>query len=198
VARRIQPRKQNTTILLLVEGETEQIYFSQLRSFERLAGITVIPKLAKRSSPIHIMKEAINAFDVDAYDFVWCVFDRDVLDATKPADFDEVYHQAKAMGIRFAESLPCFEVWFLLHFSVPSKYYANASAVENELCRHLQGYCKETWWLRRSELYGSLKQFQSTAIDNAKKIVEVNTRNPDPNATFSEVYTLIESILTKS
>jgi len=31
-------RKQNTTILLIVEGDTEQIYFSQLKHYERLTG----------------------------------------------------------------------------------------------------------------------------------------------------------------
>lgn len=198
MARRVKTRKHNKTILLVVEGETEQIYFSQMKSYERLAGITVVPKLAKRSSPIHIMKEAIKANDDAIYDYIWCVFDRDSITATKPTNFDEVYEQAKAKGIHFAESLPCFEVWFLMHYVLPSKYYTSSISVENALCHHLKGYCKETQWLRKTDIYGILKQYQPVAINNARKIDATNIETPDPDATFSKVYALIESILEKN
>lgn len=195
MARLTKTRKTNPTVLVIVEGETEQVYFSQLRGYERLAGITVIPKMAKRSSPYYVVKQAIEAINDEAFDMIWCVFDRDVLSNTKPADFDEIYREAKRKDIRFAESLPCFEVWFLMHFVIPSKYYSNAHAVESELCQHIKGYCKETEWLRRSELYAILKQYQLTAISNSKTVSATNRMSPDPNATFSDVVTLIESIL---
>jgi hypothetical protein len=196
MARTTKTRKQNTTVLLVVEGETEQIYFSQLRGYERLAGINVVPKLAKRSSPKYVLESALDASADGVYDSIWCVFDRDVLALTKPKDFDQLYKAAKKAGVMFAESLPCFEVWFLLHYIIPSRNYPNGHAVEVELCRHLEGYCKETQWLRRSELYVILKQFQPIAIANAKQLSAVNQQTPDPTATFSDVFTLIESILT--
>lgn len=195
MARKTKTKKQNITILLIVEGETEQIYFSQLRSYERLTGINVVPKLAKRSSPYYNMKYALDASKEGIYNAICCVFDRDVLDQARPKDFDKVYKDAKKAGILFAESLPCFEVWFLLHFIIPQKYYPNSNAVEAELCRYLQGYCKETHWLRRSEIYATLKQYQSTALVNSKKLITGNQKTTDLDATFSEVSTLIESIL---
>ncbi len=197
MARKTKTRKQNITILLIVEGETEQIYFSQLRSYERLTGINVVPKLAKRSSPYYNMKYALDASVDDVYDAIWCVFDLDIIDQTKPKDYDELYKDCKKAGILFAESLPCFEVWFLLHFIIPRKYYQNSNAVEAELCRFLQGYCKEAQWLRRSEIYAILKQHQPTALANSKKIMTVNQKTPDPDAAFSEVYKLVESILVQ-
>lgn len=196
MARTTKTRKQNITALLVVEGETEQIYLSQLRGYERLTGINVVPKMAKRSSPYYVINYALEAYDEGVYDVIWCVFDRDVLDQTRPKDFDKVYEKALRKGIRFAESLPCFEVWFLLHYIIPSKYYLNGKAVESELCRYVQGYCKETQWLRRSELYAVLKQFQPIALANAKQLSTINQQTPDPTATFSDVFTLIESILT--
>jgi hypothetical protein len=142
------------------------------------------------------MKYALDASAEGVYDAIWCVFDRDVLDQTKPKDFDEVYNNARKKGVLFAESLPCFEVWFLLHYIIPSRNYPNGHAVEVELCQHLEGYCKETQWLRRSEIYKILKKFQPIALANAKQLTASNQQTPDPTATFSDVFTLIESILT--
>lgn len=195
MARITRTRKANQTVLLVVEGETEQVYFTQLRGYERLPGVNVIPKMAKSSSPYYVLKYALDASKDNAFDVIWCVFDCDVLDHTRPKDFDEIYDRAKRKGIRFAESLPCFEVWFLLHYVVPSKYYPNSHAVETDLCQHLKGYCKETEWLRRSELYAILKKYQPIAIDNSKALTAANQQTHDPNATFSDVFTLIESIL---
>ncbi len=196
MARKIKTRKQNKTILLIVEGKTEQIYFSQLKSYERLVGLTLKPKLIKNSSPYYILKEALEAQKENVYDFIWCVFDKDVLSTTKPRDFDLLYARAEKKKINFAESLPCFEVWLLLHFILPAKYFANAEAVEIELCKHLKGYCKESKWLQRSEIYNILKKHQKTAISNAKILSDRNLKNSASNASFSDIFKLIESILS--
>jgi hypothetical protein len=39
--------KPKTTILLLVEGSTEKIYFNQLKSFERFQNITIKPQFTE-------------------------------------------------------------------------------------------------------------------------------------------------------
>jgi len=71
MARKVNTKLQKKTILLVVEGATEQKYFLQLKNYERLQGINIIPKLPKHSSPTHIMNEAIKNFDDDLYDSVW-------------------------------------------------------------------------------------------------------------------------------
>lgn len=197
MARKVKSKDQIKTILVLVEGKTEQIYFSQLRGYEYLVGLNLQPKLAKQSNPYHILKSALAAKEEDVYDFIWCVFDKDILHKTKPKDFDQLYAKAIRKNINFAESLPCFEVWFLLHFVLPKRFYTNAKSVENELCEHLKGYCKDTKWLQESKIYNILKEHQSTAIENSKVLSKNNRQNHNPKATFSNIYKLVESILNQ-
>src|SRR5690554_2365163 len=194
MARKVKTKDQFKTILVLVEGKTEQIYFSQLRSYEYLVGLNLQPKLAKQSNPYHILKAALAAKEENVYDFIWCVFDKDILDKTKPKDFDQLYETALRENINFAESLPCFEVWLLLHFVLPKRFYTNPKNVESELCEHLKGYCKDTKWLQKSKIYDILKIHQSKAIENSKALSKTNNQNPNLKATFSNVYKLVENI----
>jgi len=198
VGRKVKTRTQNISILVVVEGNTEQIYFNQLRGYERMPGVSVIPKLSKSSSPYYVLKLAIEAQKEDIYDEIWCVFDRDVLDQHKPKDFDAKYTEALSSGIRFAESFPCFEVWYLLHYVMPQRYYPDGASVIADLCRHIDGYCKDTRWLSRNDLYAMLKPFQKKAIENSEILSDGAQKTPDPNATSSEIFSLVESILEHS
>lgn len=198
MARKVNTKLQKKTILLVVEGATEQKYFLQLKNYERLQGINIIPKLPKHSSPTHIMNEAIKNFDDDLYDSVWCVFDRDVCKDNLPKDFESVYQKATKIGIRFAESLPCFEVWFLLHYMIPNRHYETCKDVEIQLCKKIKGYCKESKWLERSQIYKILKEYQPNAIKNAKRVEQNNNDSETFNATFTNVHKLIEYTLGNS
>ena len=78
------PRKTNkiqshTTILLVLEGQTEQLYFSEMRIVERIPGITIIPKMAQHSDLYHVLKNAKSENETGVYDSVWCIFDTDTL-----------------------------------------------------------------------------------------------------------------------
>ena len=58
------PRKTNkiqshATILLVLEGQTEQFYFSEMRIVERIPGITIIPKMAQHSDLYHVLKNVV-------------------------------------------------------------------------------------------------------------------------------------------
>ena len=194
MARRIQTREPNTTILLIVEGETEQIYFSQMKSYERLRAVTIKPKLAKYSAPVHILEGAIKASDEHIYDFIWCVFDRDVLDSPSE-QFIKLYKQAKKKHFMFAESFPCFEIWFLLHFALPSSDCRTSEGLIKKLKNHIIDYSKETSWLRRKQLYQFLKQYQEDAISHAKILDNPSATDMD-KALKTTVHTLTEQILS--
>lgn len=71
--------KGNKTFLLVVEGFTEQIYFSDVKTTRRIPGITINPKIAKHSDLSTILRTAIREYNTNAYDSVWCVFDRDTI-----------------------------------------------------------------------------------------------------------------------
>ncbi len=150
MARKIGSRTTNTTILLIVEGETEQIYFSQMKSYERLRTVTIKPKLAKYSNPVQILGEALKASSEQVYDFIWCIFDRDVLNYPSKR-FEQLYKQVRKKHIMFAESFPCFEIWFLIHFALPSSACQTLEGLLKELKKYIADYCKETNWLQKDK-----------------------------------------------
>jgi hypothetical protein len=196
VARKTGIREPNTTILLIVEGETEQIYFSQMKSFERLRTVTIKPKLAKYSSSVYILDEAIKAKNENVYDYIWCVFDRDVL-VHPPERFMQLYKQAKNKDIWFAESFPCFEIWFLIHFVLPSSVCHTQEGVLRELKKHITDYCKEKSWLDRKHIYDFLKIYQADAVSHARILDNPSAADQD-TVLKTTVHTLIEQVLAYS
>jgi hypothetical protein len=194
MAKKKGTRAPNVTILVLVEGITEQIYFNQLRFHERQPGITILPKLAKYSSPYYIIKQALEAHKENIYDYIWCVFDADVL-ATQPKGFSDLYRKAEKAGILFAESFPCFEVWFLAHYVLPKKYYPNQNLVIQELQHHINDYCKELHWLRRNDIYSLLKINQDKAIERANTLLKQYEETHDAVVTRTAAHNLIGKLL---
>ena len=74
----------NRTILIVVEGTTEFNYFSEMKTIERIPGITVIPNQSKYSLVASIFKTAFEEQKTKVYDFIWCVFDCDTISKTTP------------------------------------------------------------------------------------------------------------------
>lgn len=59
--------KGNKTFLLVVEGPTEKIYFSDVKTNGHIPGVTVTPKIAKHSDLSTILKTAITEFESGVY-----------------------------------------------------------------------------------------------------------------------------------
>lgn len=185
----------NKTILLIVEGETEQIYFSEMKSVERIPGITIIPKMASHSSVYHILKMALTEYDSLVYDSIWCVFDYDTLlaDGITP-EVQKQFDEARRKGIQFADSLPSFEVWYLLHYGMPKKQYQNQDELLRELKRHIANYSKNIQWLEKARLYTLLKPEHLATMDNSKKLAARNEKDTNEGNTFCNVYKVFEEI----
>ena len=112
----------NKTFLIVAEGKTEQLYFSEIKSIERIPGITIIPQQAKHSSLDSIFKTALAEKKSKVYDSVWCVFDYDtILEKGISEQTKKLKTQVEKCEIYIADSLPAFEIWFLLHYINASK-----------------------------------------------------------------------------
>lgn len=66
------------TILIYCEGETERIYFEQLRILKRSKTVSVKIKNVKRSA-IKLAQHAFRDSSYQYFDEVWIVFDKDDL-----------------------------------------------------------------------------------------------------------------------
>ncbi len=185
----------NTTILLVLEGQTEQLYFSEMRIIERIPGITIIPKMAQHSDLFHVLKNAKTENETGAYDSVWCVFDTDTLITNKISpELTELIKNCKKVGIKFADSFPAFEIWLLLHYEMPKLIYNNQNEVIKSLLKHISDYSKEKKWIESKHLYSFLKSLQESAIKRSKNL-ELK-KSDSVNASYSNIYKVIEEIIS--
>lgn len=191
--------KGNKTFLLVVEGFTEQIYFSDVKTTRRIPGITINPKIAKHSDLSTILRTAIREYNTNAYDSVWCVFDRDTItEQGMSDDLKKQYNTALDLGIQFADSMPAFEVWFLLHFAMPSPFYISQDGVIKDLRKYISDYSKEQVWLSSAKLYSKLEPYFDAAEKRAIELDKKKSDSGDETTTFSHVYKLFKELKEKS
>ncbi len=99
-----------TTILLVVEGTTEKIYFERLKGLERYSSLKIRPDLPKHSNLTTLLDYAKKEQKSGAYDYVWLLFDRDILLTQNlpktTLDLINNPEKLKNQGIDIADSMP--------------------------------------------------------------------------------------------
>ena len=187
-----------TTILLVVEGTTEKIYFERLKGLERYSSLKIRPDLPKHSNLTTLLDYAKKEQKSGAYDYVWLLFDRDILLTQNlpktTLDLINNPEKLKNQGIDIADSMPCFEIWFLLHYCLPKQTYQNQDKLIEELCKHIPNYCKKQEWLDKNDIYSMLKDKINKALENSKKLRERNTKADSSDYSMCNVDLLIEKI----
>lgn len=166
-----------------------------MRLIERIPGITIIPKMAQHSDLFHVLKNAKTENETGVYDSVWCVFDTDTLKSNNiSSELIDLIEKCRNSGIKFADSFPAFEIWFLLHYEMPKLTYSNQNEVIKSLLKHISDYSKEKRWIESKHLYSLLKSLQESAIKRSK---DLEFRKSDSeNASYSNVYKVIEEIIS--
>jgi hypothetical protein len=106
----------------------------------------------------------------------------------KTERFDNAYKTASKQCIQFAESAPCIEVWFILHFGKLQNLYRNANAVIADLKKHIPQYNKEQDWQTRN-LYKCLKDHTGQALINVSNLLPVNHNS---QITATSIYKLVK------
>ncbi len=161
---------QKKGIFIIGEGLTEQYYFTHLKKINNYKCI-VKPRFFGKTDISQIEKAVKKLLLGDV--MVICVFDADVskrnaAENEKLKKFKKQYNNEKCIII--CDSLPSIEFWFLLHFVKTNKYFANSSAVENELKKHLKGYCKTQKYLQNTKWVENLSLKLNTALNNVEAL----------------------------
>lgn len=141
-------RPPRSITLIVCEGETERAYFEAVRLHYglRLAEV-VVAENTYGSAPISVVECAEQkSKEVGGYDFIFCVFDRDTHESFSRAR-EKIKTLAgrskKPLPIQEIVSIPCFEVWVLLHFERSDAAHANCAAVIERIRNsYLPGYAK--------------------------------------------------------
>lgn len=123
------------------------------------------------------------------------MFDRDTFSSNKTSEnLQSLFSEAKKLGIHFADSFPAFEIWFLLHYEMPQRFYENQDEAIKDLQKHIDGYSKTRKWLSCASLYSKLKPQLERAISNSKNLEETNAKLDSKDSTQCNVHKFFNEI----
>ncbi|MBR6410198.1 MAG: RloB domain-containing protein [Clostridia bacterium] len=186
-------RKRKSIILLAAEGDnkTETLYFSSLSNSDYVVRFTH----GNFTDPVKMVNQLKSEYqdlelDAELGDKAFCLIDSD----TDPAKDNQIREADGKAGktIRVLVSSPCFEVWYLCHFSASARMYGSSAEVVKALKKHIPEYRKEMKDIRK--IIGDKTK---TAIRNAKELEKRCLANGLKKHTVSftpstEVYQIVE------
>ncbi len=207
LARKQGRREPFDRVLIVCEGsKTEPLYFEELRAYYRLNTANVVVQHSQYgTSPLQVVEFARDRLltgdphtrlPPGAFDRVYAVFDRDqhesyhaALALAQTLDGKLKNDDKKAVRFEAIASVPCFELWLLLHFEDVHAPLDRNEAF-SQLRTHLAAYEK-----------GSGGHFEQTrmklgdALGRAQKLATLHSRE-DGRAPLTDVAKLVEWLVS--
>jgi len=185
--------------MIVCEGEkTEPFYFEGARKHYGLSSAN-IEIVQAGGDPLSIARRAIQKLNDDReLDRAYCVFDRDT-----HTTFDEALrliseHRLSANRRLFAAySIPCFEIWLLLHFAYSTAPYSpggGRSAAANVLHALQQRWPEYN--KGRTDAFEALATRMDKAFENARKLMRHNASavSANPATTIHELVEYLKNL----
>jgi len=199
-------KKAEKIFLIVVEGEkTEYNYLCALRKDLNLTAIKLEIVPGSGGDPLVVVHKARKLIEQNnkdnktkrnpKYDQIFCVFDED----GKPEKFQEACQMIKGIeNCQAIISIPCFELWFLLHYCYTTSPFQDCS----ELIRRLESEKIKAGVLQKKESYDKsnpnwyevLKPKIKDALANSKKLTEQNKENDRYSNPYTNVHELVEKL----
>jgi len=186
-------RSPHARILVVCEGrQTEPNYINALRRHCALNAANFEIR-GTGTSPARVVQHAIEEYEKskkkdDAFDRVFCVFDRD-----DHFDYDRALSKLHDRGKFTAiTSMPCFEYWLLLHYEYSTKPYKSRSGktaaeqVMDDLRKHLPQYKKED-----KSIFLAVEKHTNRAKQNAKRSLKAAEKSGTDNPS-TKIHLLVE------
>jgi len=162
-------RKRKSIILVSTEGKN-QTETNYLKDFKN-RNVPILFASGRFTDPVNMVETLSvemerNGFDRDLGDKAFCLIDADV-SPSKNQKIREADKIARKKGIELIVSAPCFELWFLCHYSFSTRQYGSNDELIAELMKHedFLNYKKNC-----TGLYEKLLPRLDIAIDNAKRL----------------------------
>ena len=195
MARVIRKKKLFPAIAIIGEGITERYYFLGMKQNEKL-NFKIKPDLPTHPDLKNIIKKAEKLLQQE-YDAVYCLIDLDrIISNLKEKDKYQNIRKKSTSSILFFESMPCFEIWFLLHFRYSTRCFNNYSELEPELKKYLTNYEKSENYFKNNNLYLYLKDKLQNAVINAVKLEkERNKLKHSSNFPKCDIYKIINKLI---
>lgn len=183
--RQRRERARNKRVLIVCEGtKTEPHYLRELLDDLGIRPHVVCVAPNDGTSPKSVVSHALALYEKDdkagdAFDQVYCVFDRD-----NHTTFDNAMQRIQALNaagkpFEAITSKPCFEVWLLLHFGYTDQPFhaAGKKSVGNQVVSALKtkpGFA--TYGKGQQGVYGQLKTKLANALNNAERLRTHNAK----------------------
>jgi len=192
-------REPYDVVLIVCEGEkTEPGYFEGLKKAHRLNSANIEVVSGEGSDPVSIVKHALRERQKGGYDRVFCVFDRNGhMNYQQALDLVGNSSPGKKGKVVAINSVPCFEIWVLLHFDYSTAPFATSggrSACDNvvrAIRGHMPGYQKAL-----ANLYEQLQPRVDNAITNGNRLAQYNldTRSENPATRVHELVSYLRDL----
>ena len=190
MARHPKVKLTKATVAVVGDGQTERIYFADVRDTDRPDNLTIFPDYPRKIGSYAGVLERATRLKTE-YDLVYALIDMDkIIQENQLAAYRRDKALAEAEGVIVLENNPCFELWLLLHFEHTGRLFNNCQDVVNLLDhpQRIPGYTKEQRFQTARRLYQTYKhQLQATAAPNAARL-EVNRDQQDILYPRAEVY----------
>lgn len=184
-------RKRNNlrlSIAVIGEGETEWFYFDHYKKCEK-PRFLLKPDKPKHASDIKSIESKIHSLLDEYYDIIYCIIDLDrvVTNSREEKKYNNLKSKFKSENrVHFIENMPCFEIWFLLHFCYTGRTFYTYRELLPELLKYIPDYEKTKKYYQRKNLYQELLHKLKTAIDNSEQLC-----NCKDSQSKSEIYRII-------
>lgn len=195
-------------ILIVSEGtKTEPNYFREICCAHRIPTANVVVQPGRDgTSPLQVVTYAQQLFEKGdphcrverrAFEWVYAVFDRD-----QHASYEKAIQLAESLDfslrndlnnkVRFlaVASVPCFELWLLLHFEK-----VQAPILRNEVSDRLKCYLPK-YEKGSKAIYKETKAKLPEAISRAKELKEKAGRGARGEGPFTAVHELVHQLTT--
>lgn len=206
--RQKRERARNKRYLIVCEGtKTEPHYFRDL-----LDDLGIRPQMVRIApndgvSPDRVVAHASALYEEDAlagdaYDTVYCVFDRD-----RHTTFDAAVQRTKDLNVEgkpfeAITSTPCFEFWLLLHFGYTAQPFhaAGKKSVGDQVVSALKtksGFTK--YGKGQKGVYAQLKDKLIDALTHAARLRKhgLATGSINPATDVDELIKAIQKLVAK-
>lgn len=182
--RRVDVLPVRQRFLIVCEGEkTEPNYFRRFRVPQLVVQVDALGM-----DTVRVVQRAVALRAQDDYDQSWCVFDKDDF---PDKNFNDAIALARRNGICAAYSNQSFELWYVLHFN----YMPNA-ITRNDYMRILDRELGHKYEKNSTEIYDELHHLQTTAIRNARLLLDqYYPHRPAKNDPSTTVHLLVEQLV---
>jgi hypothetical protein len=201
--RKIARRAPYERLLIVCEGEkTEPHYLKGLRHALNLNPANVVIADKKRGlDPKCVVEYALEEFKKSGdFNHVYCVFDRD-RHPTYDAALNKIrdFRLKGGAGLHAITSIPCFEIWLLLHFCYTSRPFQ--AGPDDSSCAPVVTELRKPGRIPRYEkgeqaIFSLLHARVETAVTNAERLLQAcqSSGSDNPSTRMHELVIKLKSL----